>query len=188
MKEDLIKIIVDKGLLSLIILIAGYWLNKYLEINKQATAFRNKIKESNREKALSTTEKQLANFYYPIYFRLQKDNAIWRLSPQLSNKQGKLPIEANEVIENEFILKNHREIIAIIENNIQFIEVNEELQAAINMYIKHFTVYDVVRKTEALKHLNPIDFDAPFPKKFEKIIKNNMNILQQSNNELLQTV
>ena len=187
MEQELINIVVDKGLLSLIVLIAGYWLNKFSEFNKQSIALRNKIKESNREKALSKTEKQLANFYYPIYFRLQKDNAIWRLSPQLSNKRGKLPVEANEIIENEFILKNHREIITIIENNIQFIEVNEDLQASINMYIKHFTVYDVVRKTEGLKHLNPIDFDAPFPKDFEKIIKKNMILLQQSNNELLQT-
>ena len=35
MTDKLIEIVVEKGLLALIIAIAGYWISKYLEINKQ---------------------------------------------------------------------------------------------------------------------------------------------------------
>jgi hypothetical protein len=187
-KEDLIKIFVDKGLLSLIILVSGYWLNKYLEISKQTNALKNKIKETNRDKALSTIEKQLSNFYYPIYFRLQKDNVLWKLSPQLWGKEESLPSDTNNIIEIDSVLKNHLEIVNVIENNIHFIEVDEDLQAAINSYIKHVTVYDIIRKTESIKHLNPIDFKAPYPKKFEQTIKDRMNSLTQRNNELLKEI
>lgn len=188
MTADLIKIIIDKGLLSLIIIVAGYWLNKYLEIGKQTNALRNKIKETNRDKALSTIEKQLSSFYYPIYFRLQKDNTLWKLSPQLSGDAESLPLETNNIIEIDFILKNHLEIVRIIENNIHFVEIDEALQANINLYIKHVIVYDVIRKTESIKHLNPIDFKAPYPTKFEEIIRDRMNSLMQKNNEFLREI
>lgn len=185
MKEELIKIIVEKGLLSLIIIVVGYWLNKYLEISKQTNALKNKIKETNRDKTLFTIEKQLSNFYYPIYFRLQKDNVLWRLSPQLWGKDESLPPDTNNIIEIDFVLKNHLEIVDIIEKNIHFIEVDEDLQVTINSYIKHVTVYDIIRKTESIKYLNPIDFKAPYPKKFEQIIKDRMSGLTKRNNELL---
>lgn len=188
LNDKLIEIIVEKGLLALIIVLSGYYISKYLEINKQRITLQNKIKETNRDKIYSVIEKQLSHFYYPIYFRLQKDNALWRLSPQLSRSKGALPIETNEIIENEYILKNHKEILSIIENNIHFIEIDNELQESINAYIKHITVYDTIRKVQSIKELNPIDFDAPYPKSFVEIIRLRMSVLQNKNNELLNEI
>jgi len=188
MTDKLIEIIVEKGLLALIIVLSGYWISKYLEINKQRITLQNKIKETNRDKIYSIIEKQLSNFYYPIYFRLQKDNALWKLSPQLSGDKSALPSETNYIIEKDHILKNHKEILSIIENNIHIIEIDNELQESINTYIKHITVYDTIRKVQSTKILNPIDFDAPFPNSFVKIIKARMSILQNKNNELLSEI
>ncbi|WP_407524754.1 hypothetical protein PDL71_02305 [Lacibacter sp. MH-610] len=188
MADDLIKILIDKGLLSIMLLIAGYWVSKYLEINKQTNELRNKLKENNREKILNAIEKQLSLFYYPIYFRLQKDNALWELSPRLSDDPNSLPIDTNDIIESEYILKNHREIVSVIENNIHFVEVDEELQLTINAYLKHIAVYETIRKIDALKSYNPIDFNAPYPELFENVIKARMTKLQQKNNDLLQQV
>lgn len=188
MTEKLIVIIVEKGLLALIIAITGYWISKYLEINKQKITLQNKIKETNRDKIYSIVEKQLSNFYYPIYFRLQKDNALWILSPQLSGREGALPPETNDIIERDYILKNHSEILSIIENNIHLIEIDNQLQESINAYIKHIAVYDTIRKVHSTNKLNPIDFDAPYPKSFIEIIKDRMTILQKKNNELLSEI
>ena len=196
MSEELVKIIVEKGLLAVIIAIIGYWMNKslekikfenakYLELEKQNTQLKNKIVESAREKGLETVEKQLSEFYYPIYFRLQKDNAIWRLSPKLNQNNQALPNEANEIIENEYILKNHKEIVEIIENKAHLIEINDELQEQINLYLKHMAVYDTIRKVDVLKKFNPIDFEAPFPKKFYLTVENRIKKLQEEHEKLL---
>ena len=188
MIDKLIEIFVEKGLLALIILIAGYWVSKYLEVDKQRNLFKNKIKETNRDRVVAKVERQLSNFYYPIYFRLQKDNALWKLSPQLSGNKSSLPQETNDIIEKEHILKNHLEIISIIESNIHLIEIDTELQTNINKYIRHIVVYDTIRKTVTINKLNPIDFDAPFPNSFIEIITDRMTRLQKVNNELLNDV
>lgn len=185
MSDKLIEIIVEKGLLALIVALAGYWISKYLEINKQRITLQNKIRETNRDKVYLIVEKQLSNFYYPIYFRLEKDNALWKLSPQLSGKENSLPQETNEIIEKEHILKNHYEILSIIETNIHLVEIDNELQESINAYIKHVVVYDTIRKVQSLSKLNPIVFDAPYPKHFIQIIKDRMARLQKKNNEFL---
>ena len=188
LNDELIVIIVEKGLLALIIAITGYWISKYLEINKQRIILQNKIKETNRDKIYSIVEKQLSNFYYPVYFRLQKDNALWKLSPQLAGKEVALPQETNDIIERDYILKNHNEILSIIENNIHLIEIDSQLQESINDYLKHIAVYDTIRKVPLTNKLNPIDFGAPYPKSFIEIIKERMAILQKKNNELLSEI
>jgi hypothetical protein len=183
--EELIKIIVEKGLFALVLGVAGFWISKYLEIDKQKNLLNNKIIEANRDKIVSTVEKQLALFYYPIYFRLQKDNALWKLSPQLSGKSNSLPPETNDIVEKEYILKNHTEILSIIESNIHLIEIDNELQECINAYIKHVAVYIIIRRTKSIDKLNPTNFNAPYPKLFIEIIKDRMTRLQKMNNKLL---
>ena len=185
MSEKIIEIIVEKGLLAIILSIVGFWLSRYLEIGKQNNLLKNKIIETNRDKRMSNVEKQLAQFYYPIYFRLQKDNALWQLSPQLSGISGSLPPETNALIENEYILKNHFEIRSLIENNIHLIEIDDALQESINAYLKHITVYEILRKTKSLEKVNPISFDAPFPDSFIPLIRERMMQLQEKNNKLL---
>lgn len=183
--QELIKIIVEKGLLVVGVALVGYWISKYLEIDKQKNLLKNKIIEANRDKIVSTVEKQLALFYYPIYFRLQRDNALWKLSPQLAGETASLPPETNDMIEKEYIIKNHIEILSIIESNIHLIEMDNELQESINAYIKHVAVYEIIRRTKSIDKLNPIHFNAPYPKLFIEIINDRMTRLQKMNNELL---
>ena len=112
--EQLLLKIVDSGIIGLVLLIIGYWLNKslsrfkndqakLLELEKQNLTLKNSIVQDKRERLLENINNQLSKFYYPIYYRLQKDDALWRLSPILSSKEGALPLEVNDIIENEFI-------------------------------------------------------------------------------------
>ena len=64
MSTEIIKILIDKGLLSLILLIAGYWTSRLLEISKQKHELRNKLHESSREKVLNDSTK-FSGFRYP---------------------------------------------------------------------------------------------------------------------------
>ena len=38
---------------------------------------KDELEDLRRTKNLELIERQLSNFYWPLYFRLQKDNAVW---------------------------------------------------------------------------------------------------------------
>ncbi|MCB0643118.1 MAG: hypothetical protein KDC44_15825, partial [Phaeodactylibacter sp.] len=182
MDKELLQLLLDKGLLAIILAVLGYWINKSLSkvsfeqsknlmLEEQNTQLKNRLIEAATTKELDRIEQQLAEFYYPIYFRLQKDNALWKLSPQLKIGEQALPQSANAIIEQEYILKNHREIVEIIESKIHLIEIDEALQEQINLYLKHVAVYETSRLVEQLKDLNPIDLQAPWPAQFFPLVE-----------------
>ncbi len=197
--QQLIIKIVDSGIIGGILLAIGYYLNKnlskfnndrakLLESEKQNLTLKNAIIQDKRERKLIELDNQLSEFYYPIYYRLQKDNALWRLSPKLSNKKGALPIEANDIIEKEYILKNHLEIVSIIESKSHLIDTNPELHKQVKEYIKHVAIYNTIRKVDSLKQYNPIDFDSNYPKQFEILIENKITALQAEHGEILDEI
>lgn len=193
--EQLVLKIVDSGLIGIILLIIGYWLKKsisrlqtdqakFLELEKQNIILRNNVAKDKRERILTNINIQLANFYYPISYRLQKDDALWRLSPQLSNRGKSLPMEANDIIENDYIIKNHLEVVNIIESKSHLIEIDSEFQEQIRAYIKHVAIYNTIRKVDSLKKLNPIDLGSDYPKKFQEMIELKIKELQVKHDEI----
>lgn len=142
-----------------------------LELKKQTLTLQNTLIQDKRDRRLKHIDAQLKDFFYPIYYRLQKDDAIWRLSPQLSNKEGALPVEANDIIEKKYILKNHQDIVEIIESKSNLIEKDVEFQEQIKEYIKHVAIYETIRSVDSLKHLNPIDFQSHYPKQFKILVE-----------------
>jgi len=197
--QQLIIAIVDTGFIGIILLFVGYLLNrvlarqnnnqlKLIEIEKKNMELRNNLIQDNRDRILSKIESQLAEFYYPIFYRLQKDDALWRLSPKLSRKGESLPMEANEIIEKEYIIKNHLEIVDILESKSHLIEMKPKFQEQIQEYLKHVAIYNTIRKVPSLKDLNPIDFDSHYPKGFQQMIEANTKILQKKHDDLLHKI
>ena len=194
--EQLLLKIVDSGIIGLVLLIIGYWLNKslsrfkndqakLLELEKQNLTLKNSIVQDKRERLLENINNQLSKFYYPIYYRLQKDDALWRLSPILSSKEGALPLEVNDIIENEFILSNHLEIIDIIAANSHYIEDDPEFEEQIREYTKHVAIYSTIRRVESFKELRPEDFDSKYPKRFQRMVEEKIKELQTKHGKIL---
>ena len=198
-REQLWLVIVDKGILAVTLAVIGFFFSKKLErirrneeeildLKKQKTALENALFQDKRERKLKALDAQLTEFYYPIYYRLQKDDAIWRLSPQLSKKEGALPTEANDIIERNYLLKNHQEIVNIIETKSHLIEPDKNLQEQIGEYIKHVAVYNTIRNVDSLKSLNPWDFGSQYPKNFKTLIESKINKLQAEHDKLLNEI
>ena len=201
--ERLIELVVDKLLLGGIVLVAGYWLNKRFEIFKNETnekyrqrqviaemenqqkqrifELENQIVIARYNAELELIERQISEFYWPIYLRLEKDNVMWKRIKSLSPDKNVIPEAASDVIEKEFILKNHQEIVEIIESKIYLAEnltnskdlINELLQ-----YIKHVAVYKTIRSIKELQKINPVDLNEPFPQKLFPLIESNFRELQ----------
>lgn len=190
--EQVILLVVDKLLVGGIVLVAGYWVNKRFE------RFKNEINRENAQKQkifdleqqlaltrlnaeLELIEKQISDFYWPIYLRLEKDNIMWHRIKSLSSAKDVLPEAASNVIEREFILNNHQEIIDIIESKIHLagnIANNRELMNELLKYIKHIAIYKTIRSVKELYKFNPIDFKEPFPDNLYPLIQRNFYELQ----------
>jgi hypothetical protein len=188
--------LLDKGVLALVALAFGYWIHKRLESHKTdqqriLALERDKIVLENELNRLKQTlriqfkERQLSSFYWPIFLRFQKDSAMWKVIPQLSKGSKLLPDEMARQIELSFLIKNHEEIVAIIEGNVYLAQADDELLSELVAYIKHVAVYKSLREAKNYD-LNPIDLGDPFPKGLIKQIEERLRLLQEEYDKLVQ--
>lgn len=192
LSEKIIVLVIDKALLGGIVLVVGYQLNKRFEIFKndinQRYRQRQLIAELENQLAISQynaelefIERQISEFYWPIYLRLEKDNVMWKRIKSLSAEKNVLPEAASEAIEKDFILKNHQEIVEIIESKIHLAGDSangKELIDELLKYIKHVAVYKTIRSIKEFQRFNPIDLNEPFPEKIFPLVEKNFRELQ----------
>lgn len=186
--------LLDKGVLAIVVLLAGYWISRKLELfrtdqQRMATLERDKaILKSEVEKLLRARqiefkEKQLSQFYWPIHFRFAKDTAIWRIVPQLSGAATKVPEAVGREIELNHLIKNHEEIVALMESNIHYAKADEELLKHISAYVRHVAVYSALRSTKTYG-VNPIDLGEPFPNDLIECLQTRLKQVQSEFDEL----
>lgn len=196
--EKIIELIVDKLLLGSIVLIAGYWLNRRLE------TFKNEMNEKSQQRQLiaelenqlameryntelELIERQISEFYWPIYLRLEKDSVMWKRIKSLSSENDVLPESISAAIEQEFILKNHQEIVEIIESKIHLAESSANSRELINelvKFIKHVAIYRTIRSISELQQVNPVDLNEPYPANLFPLIERNFRELQNRYEQL----
>ncbi|ABA23529.1 conserved hypothetical protein [Trichormus variabilis ATCC 29413] len=201
--EKIIELVLDKILLGGIVLVAGHWLNKRFEIFKnetnekyyqrqliaelenqqkqQVSELENQIAIARYNAEIEFIERQISEFYWPIFLRLEKDNVMWKRIKSLSPEHNVLPEAASDAIEKEFILKNHQEMVEIIESKIHLAENANNSKDLINellKYIKHVAVYKTIRSVKELQTINPVDLNEPFPDKLFPMIESNFRELQ----------
>ena len=92
---------------------------------------------------IAIIDKQLTDFYWPIVFRIKKDNVVWKRLKDLNKRLAR-------EIEQQVILANHREILKIIDERAQAIfnpwkPVQPALIDAIKHYEWHVAVYMALR-------------------------------------------
>jgi hypothetical protein len=142
MTRDLIKIIADKLAIGLLILFSGYMLNRAIEKYKAAQGLKSEISKQRFAATLQRIERQLSEFYWPMYLRLQKDNTVWRRLLDKGKEEDNPLRRIGSRIEIDFILPNHNELVKIIETKIHLAEPDAALQAALLSYIDHVAVYN----------------------------------------------
>jgi hypothetical protein len=142
---------------------------------------------ANRDRRFKLCERQLSEFYWPIYIRLHNNNAVWlRLmgKDSLSNNIGN---KIAERIEDEVILKNHIEIENIIKSSIHIALPDKILIRSIKDYLKHVEIYKAIRAVD-IKDTYPSEFNAEYPRNFEKLIEKRTIQIQERLNMIYKGV
>lgn len=134
-----------------------------------------------RDKKIQLLERQLSEFYWPIYIRLQKDNLIWE---KVFDKDSGVDPAVQKTLEATQILPNHQEIIEILSSKIYLARANQPLSAALSAYIRHIAVYQAIRQTN-IQNRDPLQFGEPYPTEIFKLIETEKNRLQAEYDRLL---
>lgn len=142
-----------------------------------------KRRDEIRAKKIETLERQLFEFYMPIYLRLQKDNVIWqRILDRASEDEIRQKVGAE--IDKSVILPNHREIVKIIETKSHLSKADKELSSEILQYLKHVTIYEALR-TSGITAVDPIHLGEPWSNRFFELIEAKVSSLQSEYDSLL---
>jgi hypothetical protein len=140
--------------------------------------------EQNIKAALEFSSRQLAEFYWPLYIRLQTDNAVWdRILDR--NKTDERLRKVGYEIEKKEILPNHDQIVQTIQSKIHLSQPEPALQAALMRYIRHVAVYKAMRNTGMTE--DPVCIGEPWPRELFELVKQKTEKLQSDYDQLLKS-
>lgn len=122
-------------------------------------------------------EEKLKNFYWPILTRMEENNAIWKLILTKRENRNDLERKIGEYVEENIILKNHREIMSIIITYRYLAKFDPELTTHMNEYFKHVAIYEGILRSK--ENTFPGLMGAPYPTKFDDIIRDRTTKLQK---------
>lgn len=135
-----------------------------------------------RKRKIQNIEDKLKLFYWPVLIRLEKDNAIWETILSKREEQNSIQYKIASNVERNTILKNHQEVLDIINNYIYLAEPDAMLTSEIKKYIKNVTIYKALREAgEETKF--PIRLGAPWPEYFFELIKSKTEYYQNKLNK-----
>lgn len=132
----------------------------------------------------SELEKRLSQFYWPIYLRLQRDNVIWMRILERENTTNSERQKLAFQIEDGILLKNHAEIVKIIESSIHLAALDKDFEVQLLAYLRHIDIYQSIRII-GIKDKDPIDFEEPYPPGFFEAVEKRLLTFQNEYEELL---
>jgi flagellar biosynthesis component FlhA len=136
---------------------------------------------SMRNKKIEILENKLQKFYWPILIRIEKDNAIWESILSKRDNTDSLQYKLAYIIEKNYVLQNHNEILEIISSNMHLAEPDKELTDSIRKYIKNVTIYKAIRDSGEEK-VFPLELGAEWPQDLYKLIQNRTEKYQKELN------
>ena len=169
-------------------IIIGFYVNLRLDASKQANADHSLATKVKRD----FIDRQLAELYYPIRLRLEKDTATWTLSRNLSGRAATVANpDFDAFIEYQILLPNHEEVVKIIDNKFALLKNGDEifdqkkLLSSIGHYQRHVAAFRALRSLKIL--VNPIDVckDCDFPTDFPKLVASRIEQLELQRATLL---
>jgi hypothetical protein len=133
-REKLLLTLLDKLLLASVLILAGYWLNGRLEGFKSNLEDQRVVAEERR----TFMSKQLSEFYWPLYLRLQKDTDAWIVAPDAKGGLG-------SALDDEVLRPNRKAITKLIEENLYLAHADAQLLEKLQRLLRHIAVSEALR-------------------------------------------
>jgi hypothetical protein len=172
----------------LLIVILGYYLNLFADRDKKYQ----ELKISQHTEQIRFVDKQLAEFFYPVKMRLERDNAVWEVSARNRRDEG-LNLKLSKDIEANLLMPNHEEIMDLIKTKFHLLANPTEtielapLIAAMNRYQRHVTIYKALYQSKDKRFPASVCSGCEYPKEFEVLINKHIKNLEDQRSKLLRT-
>jgi hypothetical protein len=170
---------VGEELIALVAAAAGFilkglfdaWVGKRKELELAAWRIR-----------ADTLAARLAEFYWPIYLRLQRDNIVWEkiLDRDHADEDRK---QLAHKIEELVLLPNHEEVVSIIERAIHLAGADPPFEKALLAYVRHVDIYRSLRAAGIRK--DPLRVGEPYPSELFSLLRDRLAQYQGEYDELL---
>jgi hypothetical protein len=170
-------------LIAAIAAAAGFWLSRLLERMKADLALQKDQERIRTEKRLDYLERQLSEFYYPLYIGLHVDGAVWD-TILARDKDDEIRKKIGEQIDKDVLLPNHEKLILVIQSKIHLAEADQETFDLMMKYVRHASIYRAMRKAEYFDK-DPYHLGEPFPKGLLSNIEKTRALLQSKYDSLL---
>ena len=176
------------ALVPIVAIVIGYYFNSRLESDRSIRTQNIAVLTLQRQ----FLDRQLADFYYPIKLRFEKDTAVWTLARQLSPDATNMDPAFSRTVETGVLLPNHDEILGIISANFSLLKNSEEnydttkLMNNINQFQRHVAAYKTLRKLDIYSK-NPIQVcpECGFPLGFPALIDAHIVDLEKQRTALI---
>lgn len=159
--------------------------------------FRDKTRLERWKIDVNQKERQLSEFFWPLYFHLVKDDKIWdkvfldlrprkdRIAPWINKVPNEKRLELSREIENKVLIPNHVAAVEIIASKMHLAGAKQDFQDLLLTYVRHVEIYRAL-KSVGLNDVDPIDVDEPYPKGLTDAVKDELKRRQQEYDQLIQ--
>ncbi len=134
-------------------------------------------------KRVELLDRQLSEFYWPLYIRLEKNNVIWKRILDVGEDDEARRRLAQE-IERGVILPNHDEITGVIESRMHLAEADTEFTRELLHYIHHVTLHKALRAAGENRAF-PMDFGITWPDQLFPMVRRRTEALQKEYDSLI---
>ena len=171
----------NEALLTTLAAVAGFlgksaW-DLYWKRKEQRESF-------SRQKRLDFLEKQLSQFYWPLYLHLQKNNVIWQHLVDGKSFDHEIKKRVDKQLYGSLVLANHDDMVKVIESFIHLAQADKKLEELLLRFIRHVAIFKALRQV-GIDNIDPIGLGEPWPQElFPKVEARTRQLQQEYDKEL----
>ncbi len=164
-RDQLKLVIIDKALIGVLILFAGFVFTLCTEAFKTYLGER----DSDRRSAITYHERRLGELLYPLYYLLREDDVIYEdMYEKGSNPAKKTAFGL--IVERQTILPNHQKIAALLGEKSFLLGSAEELKGKSEQYDRHLAILKALRENGNNEDPYTYDHAAGYPLSFSSAV------------------
>jgi hypothetical protein len=172
---DHLKAVLTEGnVLSIVLLLAGFFGRSLWDI---LTKRRESLHELRLKSRIDRLEKQLSEFYWPIYLRLIQNEATW------THLLEEHATTLKRAFEENIVLPNHVEIVTCLQTSVHLADADYDFRKQIAEYLHHVAAYQSLRA--AGDDRLPAQVHVPWPQKLNRAFEVRTLKLQREYDVLL---
>ena len=177
-RQKLYLTIIDKLVIAVLLLIAASWFNNRLKSFESQLTEQRLVSEERR----AFVGRQLSEFYWPLYLRLQKDTVIWKAYPDAKDRA------MGSILELKVLLPNRLEISKLIEEKVYLAHPDEALMNVLLKLLRHIAISEALHAQGSL--ITPYEMNKEYGWPDDEaltIVKNKTTELQKEYDSLIRS-